>query len=368
METILFYIFFTITVSYILLIGVLMIGLLRGFQFEKQEMKSGDLKISVIIPFRNEEEMLRKCLVAVSEQSYPKNLYEVILIDDSSKDNSLESIQDLLVGNVKMYSLTEFEGKKAAISLGVSKATNEIIVTTDADCSMGVDWLLEVSNNFGSADMLVLPVAIEYSNSFSAFQALDYLSLQGVTVGAIGLNNPVMCSGANLAYRKTIFNVVNGYKGNETIPSGDDVFLLEKFSKSYNVNYYYSKKVVVYSNAVKTVNEFLQQRIRWGGKMKNTTLLFSKISGVIVLALNVSVFFAFLLSFFYSDLLILTCYVFLLKVIVDFFFLALVAVYTEQKALLYYFITSEIKNFIYIIILVVFGRVISVKWKDRQIN
>ena len=75
----------------------------------------------------------------------------------------------------------------------------------------------------------------------SAFQNLDFLSLQGATIGSFGINQPFMCNGANFAYSKQFFKELNGFQGNETIASGDDVFLLQRNmppGKELNVHLY----------------------------------------------------------------------------------------------------------------------------------
>lgn len=359
------YSLFVVVFIYVVLLLVLILGVIRAFR--PKNSVSEKLKFSVIIPFRNEENVMKNCLTAVANQSYPKELYEVILVDDSSDDNTVDTITELLSENIKLYS-SATTGKKAAISLGISKAENEIIVTTDADCTMGEDWLQEIANNFGISDMLVLPVVLEYADSFSTFQALDYLSLQGVTAATIGLKSPTMCSGANLAYRKSVFVEVGGYKGNEKISSGDDVFLLEKFSKSHVVNYYFSPKAVVKTTPAASFKQFISQRVRWGSKMTKVSFSFAKLLGGVVLLVHFSLFITFLVAAIYVELLPIVGLAFAVKLAIDFTFLALVSKAMKQHALLRYFPASAIKNFVYTIIVLFFGKFASVKWKGREIN
>jgi hypothetical protein len=59
------------------------------------------------------------------------------------------------------------------------------------------------------------------------FQQLDIASLQGATIGSFGINKGFMCNGANFVYQ-ILFQELNGFHGNDTIASGDDVFLLQK--------------------------------------------------------------------------------------------------------------------------------------------
>ena len=119
------------------------------------------------------------------------------------------------------------------------------IVTTDADCVMGSDFLRAYDQflTLHTTKIVAGPVVCVADDSFlQGFQALDFLSLQGSTMGGFGgrdsilLVRPFMCNGANLCYDKKAFLDLGGYEGNKDIASGDDVFLLEKmleFSGSF---------------------------------------------------------------------------------------------------------------------------------------
>ena len=78
--------------------------------------------------------------------------------------------------------------------------------------------------------MIVAPVSLESNTTFlQQFQLIDFLSMQGATIGGFGIQQPFMANGANLAYQKELFIKLNGFENNNTIASGDDVFLLENF-------------------------------------------------------------------------------------------------------------------------------------------
>ena len=103
---------------------------------------TGLTNISVIIPARDEEKNIGQLLAALKSQTYPAELYEVIVVDDQSTDKTAEVVKSF--AGVKLISLKE-EGinsyKKKAIEKGIAAASGELIVTTDADCVPGPDWL-----------------------------------------------------------------------------------------------------------------------------------------------------------------------------------------------------------------------------------
>ena len=97
-------------------------------------------KITVIIPARNEEENIASCLDSICNQSYPSNLFEVLVVDDHSTDNTAAIVKSYERKNVKLISLKDFvqdalnSYKKKAIEIAIAQSTGELIVCTDADC------------------------------------------------------------------------------------------------------------------------------------------------------------------------------------------------------------------------------------------
>ena len=98
-------------------------------------------QISIIIPARNEEENIGHCLQSIIEQSYPKHLFEVLVVDDHSTDNTAAIIESFAAHNVKLISLKDYLSaneinsyKKKAIEISIQQSNGELIVTSDADC------------------------------------------------------------------------------------------------------------------------------------------------------------------------------------------------------------------------------------------
>ena len=127
-------------------------------------------------------------------------------------------------------------GKKGALDKGIESAVGEIVITTDADCTMGEKWLHSLASAFiqNSPEMVIGPVDIEADKSlFSAFQSLEYMSITGVTAGAAVWGIPVMCSGANLAFRREAYSALKNKLSGGNYQSGDDVFLMITLKKVY---------------------------------------------------------------------------------------------------------------------------------------
>jgi len=231
-------------------------------------------KISVIVPFRNEETNMT-CLVE-SLKAQIHSSFEVLFINDHSTDDSLKTLNRLLEKNVpfsfSIISLKETQGKKAAITTGIAQASGEIIVTTDADCWFNENWLTAMTSGFSNpqTQMITGPVVLEGASFFQKLQRVEFGAILASSAALIGLGKPTMANGANLAYRKSVFDEVEGFLGIEQTPSGDDELLMMKIVKKHPKGIVFVKNPnsVVHTLAHTNWSGFLQQRKRWASKWK----------------------------------------------------------------------------------------------------
>ncbi|WP_395065814.1 glycosyltransferase [Flavobacterium sp.] len=252
---------------------------------------------SIIVPFRNEEKNLPKLLKSISNLNYPKELFEIIMVDDFSTDAServyikwrMENglIETTLLENLRLSN----SPKKDAISRAVPIIKHEWIITTDADCIVNKNWLLTLDNFIqkNNAEMVVGAVVYKTRNNwFHQFQQLDLLSLQGTTIGSFGIGKPFMCNGANFAYTKKLFNAIGGFGGNNKMASGDDVFLLQKALKNHSdkVQYLKNTDAIVKTKPENNLYKLFMQRVRWASKTTGYSGYYSKSLAVVVLAMN----------------------------------------------------------------------------------
>ncbi|MBO9572772.1 MAG: glycosyltransferase, partial [Chitinophagaceae bacterium] len=139
------------------------------------------IRASVIVAVRNEERNIGKLLDCLVAQNYPS--YEIIIVDDHSTDNTVNIVKEY--PSVKIISLPEnIYGKKNAIKEGIKNSTGELIITTDADCTMQPLWINTVVSfhHFSDAKFIAAPVNMKPGRSIlSIFQSLDFLTLQGIT-------------------------------------------------------------------------------------------------------------------------------------------------------------------------------------------
>ncbi|QHI38265.1 Undecaprenyl-phosphate 4-deoxy-4-formamido-L-arabinose transferase [Kordia antarctica] len=369
-------IIFLIAIVYILLI----LSLIFGFWIEttlKNKHLEAKTNFSVIIPFRDETLRLPMLLASIKELQYPSANVSFWFVDDASEDDSCQIIETFCKENssvnIKILENKRVSNspKKDAILTAITQIKSDWIVTTDADCILPTHWLQLYNQEIilKQHKMIAAPVTYkEDASFFNYFQLLDFLSLQGTTIGSFGLQLPFMCNGANLAYQKSAFLEVQGFTGNDTIASGDDVFLLEKFVQKWpkKVCYLKSKKALVTTFSVATFRDLVSQRVRWASKSANYNLPTGKLIGISVILMNLACcMFPFLLLFttISWQLMLLLFY---LKIIVDGILLFQTIQFTEQKFRFLYFILSAILYPFFTIFILFQSLFKNYTWKNRK--
>ena len=336
--------------------------------------------ISVLIPARNEAENISWLLDALVAQTYPSHLFEVIVIDDHSTDNTAEIVRNS--SSIKLVLLETFrkEGpinsyKKKAIEVGIQQSQGTLIVTTDADCYTPENWLQTIASFYetNQPELIVMPVAINCSSKpIEIFQALDFMTLQGITGAAVHKRMLSMCNGANLAYTRKAFDAVNGFKGIDKIASGDDMLLMHKIAVQYpdGIAYLKSPEVIVQTAPVHSVKEFFNQRIRWASKADKYDD--KRIFWVLLLVylLNVLLFILPILSLVTGNWSVLGYWVLLIivKTFSELFFLLPVSRFFNKERLLYAFPLAQPFHIVYTVIAGWLGKFGSYQWKDRNVK
>ncbi len=279
-----YWIFLVITavllLAYCLLILQYRQWYLRLPLFRNDPVTQPQTKFSVIIPARNEEENIHDCLISVLRQNYPQELFEVIVINDHSTDQTENIVRTLQKdhNNLRLLNLTDLlDGKqlnaykKKAIELAIAHSTGTWIVTTDADCMVTVDWLSLYDAFIQQQEPVFIAAPVMFSNDhsfLSVFQLLDFMSLQGITAAAVSAGHHTMCNGANIAYRKDVFYEVGQFAGIDQLASGDDMLLMHKIKQKYpgKLGYLFCRGSIVTTTPMNDWKNFINQRIRWASK------------------------------------------------------------------------------------------------------
>jgi cellulose synthase/poly-beta-1,6-N-acetylglucosamine synthase-like glycosyltransferase len=338
------------------------------------------LKISVIIPARNEEKNIEKLCKSLENQTFHNSFFEVIVIDDNSTDKTLSILRNIQKNyqlDLKIIIQTEkkhFSPKKNAITLGIQKAKGELIVCTDADCVASPFWLNEIWNFYQekNAKLITAPVTFEIIDNhfFTHFQIIDFASL--VISGAVSLaiGRPNMANGANLAYPKKVFEDLGGYQNTPQIASGDDEFWLHKVKENYPNNIFFikNKQAIIQTKPSQTWQEFYQQRKRWASKWKYYQSFETKSLAFFIFLVNFnlifSVFFYFL-DFLTFNFLVL---IWITKLITELPFLLISILFFNHQKSIFYLPLVQIVYPFYVTLFAFLGVTsTNYEWKGRKL-
>lgn len=378
-------VFFVITLV-LLLVYCLLIWLYRRWLLRLPEFSStgqqARTRFSVIIPARNEEGPIGNCLRSLFAQSYPTGLFEVIVVNDHSTDHTEAVVHSFQQQhpNLRLLNLDELLNgkqlnayKKKAIELAIEQSSGNWIVTTDADCTVQPEWLLLYDSYIQEKDpvFVAAPVMFRHTGTFlSAFQLLDFISLQGITAAAVSAGYHSMCNGANIAYRKDVFAEVGQFRGIDQIASGDDMLLMHKIKQAYpeRLGYLFSKKAIVTTEPMYDWKSFLNQRIRWASKADKyqDRSIFPVLA--LVLAVNALLLLLLLWGFFaeggWMNWLMLVA----LKTLVELSLMIPAARFYRRGTILIWFPLMQPFHILYTVMAGWLGKFGRYQWKGRTVN
>lgn len=338
--------------------------------------------VAVIIAARNEEKTLARCLDALAAQVYPAGAYEIIIADDHSEDGTAAVIGSYAVrhANIRSVRLSDplISGKKQAIAAAIAATGAELIITTDADCTMDRHWLATLAAFYEKtgSKMIVGPVSFEAPGSlFEKLQDVELMALMGSTAGSLYDHHATLCNGANLAYPRDVFYGVGGFAGIDQKASGDDVLLMYRIAAKYGsgVRFLKSREAIVYTPAKKRLRDFISQRKRWAskgldalnGSAKRVSLLVYGFSFLLLLMGLISGFAALksavCLPFLWVCLIMMG-----IKCIIDFLLLFLAASFFRRQHELFYFLPLQLIYILYVTAVGALGSIGKYEWKGRK--
>ena len=365
-----------LTSIYVLLVLYLLRGWLAIPRFSAKS-KVVNTKVSILIAARDEEKNIRSTIEAILAQNYPKELMEVIIVDDHSVDKTPDIIQSYENRGVKLIRLNESavlnSYKKKALTEAIHLANGELMVATDADCQMGVNWLRTIVSLYEEQGFYLISSPVLYfkeKNVFEELQTLEFLYLIGLGGASIGNKQASTCNGANLAYKKEIFMELKGFQGIDNLASGDDELFLHKVAAEYpdKIGFCKSYEAVVYTEAKDSLSSFISQRKRWASKSthyKRKSIVFL---GIGIWLFNVFLLLSLINAIFYSEYWIVVLSCFSAKILAEFLFMLPMSKFFKRQGLLIYLPFLSFVHVFYLIYIGIAGNSGKYYWKGRLVN
>lgn len=371
-------IIFSVFIIYGLLIFAVTIWWLRLKLFKKTDLLQ-EVKVSVIVAVRNESENIVNLLNSLLLQDYPADLFEIIIVDDHSTDATPGLVEDFIAAQstditIKLITLSDqkVSGKKAAINTGIQSSMGELILITDADCTMNGSWISTIASYFSlhKPKMILGPVRMTDGNHFfGKLQALEFMSLISAAAGSCNAGFPLMANGANIAFTRQAFDECGGYTGNIQFQSGDDMFMMMSIKKKFGpqaIRFLRSADAFVNTPSSSGVKSFVQQRMRWVSKSRGYTDRKLIASSILVYLTNlclVLTLFAAIINPIFRELFLIS---YILKMAIDFPLMLSFSRFQRNSSLLWLFPLMEVLNAVYTTIIGIAGNTGKYEWKGRR--
>ena len=213
--------------------------------------------ITIIVPVFNAEMTLPACLASLVAQEYPKDRYEVLAVDNRSRDRTADIIRSFAV---TYLSETEQQSSYAARNAGIRRAAGEILAFTDADCVADPQWLAKAVPCF--RDQTVGGVAGKIGNHLPINAIQEYLFDVLAQEDHITHRVHPYAVTANVLYRKSVFDRLGLFEGN-WVSGGDADFAWRMQTQSPDRLIYCESAIVTHQHR-HTRAGHLRQRWIWG--------------------------------------------------------------------------------------------------------
>lgn len=238
-------------------------------------------RVSVVVIARNEGKNLVQLMTCLLSQDYPTEMYEIIIGDDDSEDDTEEIIKRYIDAghNIRYFKSLGREDaispKKLALGRAITMAKGEIILTTDADCIVPKGWISSMISHFTEDVSMVAGYSRtlledwDKASVLHKYEHLDFALTYMVLGGGYTLGKSWACIGQNMAYRKSAWEDVGGFEKIMHLISGDDVNLMQLMRrKGHKIIFNFSPKSFTYTHPVRSWKQFVNQRSRWASNMK----------------------------------------------------------------------------------------------------
>jgi len=350
----------------------------RGWKSIEVSVKKANsklLNVDVVVAIRNEEKAIQDLLEALVLQNYSKSNFRIVVIDDHSTDSSINTVRNFLSRHPEISSIVliaEGEGKKAALAQAINHSIADLILTTDADCLVREGWIRSMTEPFSRPEISFVagPVILSGGKGLlSMLQKMEMVGLTGIAGASIANHKAMMCNGANLCYRKSSYDAVQGHLGS-AFASGDDTQLMRKIHSEDpgKLLFVKSKSALVKSHSLSNLKSFWQQRRRWATKIPFTLSFFTVFIAAVSWLVHAGLFLLLIALVFYPENTPLFLAAILIKMTSELLFLKNVGKDLDQQIQSFMVVLIQPLYWLYISLIGLAVPFSSYEWKGRKVK
>lgn len=212
--------------------------------------------ISIIIPAYNSEKTVGKAIESLLSQNFPADKYEIIVVDNCSKDKTVNIVK----GYPARIVTCRKRGSYSARNEGARYAKGEILAFTDADCEVDKNWLNEIEKTFKDSNLHAVQGQGNFTHKKELRVKTECFIDEYITEIMRMREKKIWGDTRSFAIRKCVFKEVGGF-----IPfkSGCDILFVEKLlRRSYNVKV--NKRMIAYHNYSLNLRRIIERSLRYG--------------------------------------------------------------------------------------------------------
>jgi 1,2-diacylglycerol 3-beta-glucosyltransferase len=229
--------------------------------------------VTIVVPARNESSTVHRLISSLERIEYPAHLLEIILVNDRSTDSTPELLDEAARRNPQIRVLHRREedangnvsGKPGALQHGIDHATGEIIVMTDADCTIPPSWPAAMAMQFAdpSVGLVSALTSVSGSSFFARMQDVEWTYMQTMACGGVGNGYPLGCFGNNLAVRRAAFEALGGYRSIAFSVTEDLALQQAMHEAGHELRFFIRPETAVTTLPLLTMMDYWKQRHRW---------------------------------------------------------------------------------------------------------
>ena len=238
-------------------------------------------KFSIIVPTKDEETVIGRCLNGLLDLDYPKDKLEIIVVDGNSADATCKICSDFSAkypGTFKIVNEKESKGKPAALNLALPYATGEIVGVFDADSVPEKDVLRKVASYFGDKQLMAVQGRTTSLNEKKniltrVVSAEEKAWYQALLSGREKLQLFVPLNGSCQFIRRNVLEELGGW--DETSLTEDVELALRLVEKKYSIKY--ADDVCCGQETPNGLRDLIKQRVRWYRGYMETALKYGRL-------------------------------------------------------------------------------------------
>lgn len=252
-----------------------------GYKDYKPLLSHKKRSVSVVIVAHNEAQHLSKLMLGLLNQSYPRNLYEIIIADDGSDDDTGEIMAQIASAEPQVTYIRVLgrenvvSPKKQAMEKAIAASVGEIILTTDADCIVPPTWIERMVEAFRDDVSMVAGYSRtlipdwDKASLLHKYEHFDFAATYMVLGGGYTIGRSWACIGQNLSYTRSAYDAVGGFEKIKHLISGDDVNLMQLMRRQgHKIIFNFDPRSFVFTYPIPSWKRLVNQRSRWASNMK----------------------------------------------------------------------------------------------------